>query len=217
MAHIAVIGGTGHAGSHIAAEAARRGHHVTTVSRNGSDRTAPTDAAGQIHHIAGSAADAELVARLATDHDVIVLALPAAGEPGLSDHLRTVLPAAARGGSRVAVVGGAGGLRVSPDGPILMETADFPPEYRPEATAHREALDVLQQDTSGARWFYLSPGAMFGAELQIPSTGEYRTSDEVLLTDPDGRSQISGADYALALVDEIDRPAHENRRFHAAQ
>ncbi|MDZ5079159.1 NAD(P)-dependent oxidoreductase [Nesterenkonia sp. HG001] len=209
MTRIAVIGGTGHAGSHIAAEARLRGHHVTTVSRH--------PAQGLADHAVGSLQDETLLNRVASTHDILVVAIPGAGDPPLVDVMPQVMRAAAAHDARVGVVGGAASLRVSPDGPRLLDTPDFPPEYRAEATVHASVLETMQQDTSGARWFYLSPAAMFGAPLSIASTGAYRTSGDVLLSDEQGVSEISGADYARAFLDEIERPSHENTRFHVAR
>lgn len=206
MSSIAIIGGTGYAGSHIAREARSRGLDVTTVSRSGSGEG----------HVTGSLADPALVERLAAEHDVLVIAVHASGEPALLDVIPGVAKAALAGGARLAVVGGAGSTLVAEGGPRLVDTEAFPDEYKPEALAHGEVLDFLRGDDSGLEWFYVSPAAAFGAWAEGEATGAYRTSDDVLLADAAGESKIGGADFAKAFVDEIVTPAHPNARFHVA-
>jgi putative NADH-flavin reductase len=77
-------------------------------------------------------------------------------------------------------------------------------------------LEMLEDSPDTLDWFYLSPAASFGAWIPQNVTGSYRTSHEVLLKDEDGTSEISGADLALAVLDEIEEPRHQRRRFHAA-
>lgn len=209
MTSIAIIGGTGYAGSNIAREAAGRGHDVTAVSR--SEAVVP---AGVTHKL-GSLADAELVRELAAKHDVLAIATHALGEPDLREALPQLLDAAREGGARLAFVGGAGSTLVAEGGPRLVDTDAFPAEYKGEALAHGEVLDALRAQ-SGADWFYVSPAAVFGAWAPGEATGSYRTSDDVLLTDAAGNSEISGADFATAFVDEIEEQAHVNQRFHVA-
>jgi putative NADH-flavin reductase len=119
-------------------------------------------------------------------------------------------------GTRLGVLGGASSLFVSPDGPRLLDVAPVPPEVRPEVDLGSHKLETLRQSPDDLDWFYLSPAAEFGAWVPSPETGQYRTSDDVLLRGPDGTSQISAADLALAVLDEIDHPTHHRRRFHVA-
>ncbi|HZR52228.1 MAG TPA: NAD(P)H-binding protein [Streptosporangiaceae bacterium] len=209
MASIVIFGGTGYAGSAIAAEAVRRGHSVTAVSRSGG---APSeDVTGR----EGSIHNAELVDELAGDADVIVVAVRADGA-GLRDAIGLLTGAAARHGARLGVVGGAGSLHVSEGGPRLVDTPEFPAQFKPEALAHAGVLDELRATPEEVDWFYVSPGAMFGAYAPGTATGQYRTGGDVLIVDADGNSEISGPDYAKAFVDEIESPAHRRRRFTVA-
>ena len=75
---------------------------------------------------------------------------------------------------------------------------------------------MLRADTSGADWFFVSPAAAFGSYNPGQPTGKYRVGGDILLTDESGKSEISGADYALAFVDEIEHPAHHRTRFTVA-
>lgn len=209
MATIVIFGGTGYAGSAIATEAARRGHSVTAVSRSGG--TPAEGVAGRT----GNIHDAELIDELAADADVVVVAVRADGT-GLGDALDSLTGAAAKHGTRLGVVGGAGSLHVSEDGSRLVDTPGFPEQHKPEALAHAVVLEELRAVPGEVDWFYVSPAALFGAYAPGETTGQYRTGDDVLLTDAEGNSEISGPDYAKAFVDEIEQPAHRRRRFTVA-
>jgi putative NADH-flavin reductase len=211
MTSIAIIGGTGYAGGHIAAEASRRGLTVTTVARS-----AETSPVPGVTHVQGQIGDSALIEQLAEQHDVLVLAVHADGEPQLLDVLPGIVKAAAAGQARLGVVGGAGSLYVAEGGPLLVETPEFPAEYKATALAHAEVLEWLRANGDEADWFYVSPPALFGAYAPGEATGAYRTSDDVLLVDEAGNSEISGADFALAFVDEVVEPRHRKARFTVA-
>jgi uncharacterized protein len=209
MASIVIFGGTGYAGGAIAAEAVRRGHSVTSVSPSG--RQAPDG----VTTVQGSIGDTALVDKLAAGADVIAVATRA-GSGELGAALPGLLDAAAGHGARIGVVGGAGSLQVSDGGPRVVDLPEFPEAHKGEALAHADILAALRAAPAGVDWFYLSPAAAFGAHAPGEPTGTFRTGGDVLLTDSDGNSFISGADYATAFVDEIERPAHSRERFHVA-
>ncbi|WP_042404557.1 NAD(P)-dependent oxidoreductase [Streptacidiphilus carbonis] len=217
MAVITVFGATGYAGGHITDEALRRGHEVIAVNRTGSAEARPG-----VTPVAGSVDDAALVADLAAKSDVLVVAVHGSvdGEPFLLPLVPSLLTAAGAGGARLGVVGGAGSLSVAEGGPRLIDTPGFPDAYKPEAAAHGLVLDALRSADANAHadadWFYVSPAAEFGAWVPGEHTGTFRLGDDVLLSDAEGRSFISGADYAVAFVDEIDKPAHRKARFTVA-
>jgi putative NADH-flavin reductase len=210
MSTITIFGATGYAGKHIVTEALSRGHQIIAVNRTGS-----FPATQGVQARAGSVQDAILVTELAGQSEVIVLSVQPHGDNGetLVAALPAILTAAADNNARVAVVGGAGSLKVSPDGPQLADTPDFPAEVKPVALAHNEILDALRASDTKADWFYLSPAASFGSWAPGERTGTYRTGDDVLVVDADGKSELSGADYAIAMVDEIEKPAHHQTRF----
>lgn len=214
MTTTVVFGSTGYAGSHIAAELTARGHEVVGVSRGGA-----TEGAG-VTTVAGSVFDADLVRQVAAGAQHIVVALPAAprqdGDRGLAEALPALIQVAIDQGARLGVVGGAGSLAVSEGGPRLVETPDFPEAFKPEALAHGAVLDALRSSDSALDWFYLSPAATFGSWNAGERTGTFRLGDDVLLTDAQGDSAISGADYAIAFVDEIEQGAHHRARFTVA-
>ena len=213
MARITVLGGTGYGGSAVVREAARRGHEVLAVSR-----TAPESPTPGVTYVTGSVLDADVLERAVAGADVVFEALSPRGDmAGQVEGVFEALVALARQhGVRLGVLGGASSLLVSEGGPRLIDAVPMPPEVRPEADLGIHKLETLQQSPDDLDWFYVSPAAEFGAWVPSTETGQYRTSDEILLTGPDCTSQISAADLALAVLDEIEHPNHQRRRFHVA-
>ncbi|MER6664827.1 NAD(P)H-binding protein [Amycolatopsis japonica] len=201
MAKLVVFGGTGYAGGKITAEARGRGHEVLAVSRNAEGEGTK----------AGSLYDEAFLSDVAKGADVLVIAVH--GQSGLLGAVPSIAQAAKDNGARIGVVGGAGSLNVAEGGPRLIDTPEFPDEYKGEAGAHAEVLEAFRKLPEDVDWFYLSPAAEFGAWAEGERTGEFRLGGDVLLTDENGGSKISGADYAIAFVDEIDKPERRRQRF----
>jgi uncharacterized protein len=197
---IAVIGASGNAGSRITKELAGRGHAVTAIARN------PEKIAVQqnVTAMAGDAMDQAGLAKLLAGHDVAVSSVHFLD----SDPARLIGAAKASGVGRYLVVGGAGSLEVAP-GVRLVTTPGFPAQYRAEAEKGGAFLDLLRQEKE-LNWTFLSPSALF-----VPGerTGRFRLGTDQLLTAADGKSWISLEDFAVALADEIERPAHIRSRF----
>jgi len=196
---IALIGATGNAGSRILAELSRRGHAITAVARHPEKVPALTG-------VTSLKADANDVAGLAAvlkGHDVVISSVHFTA----SDPRKLIEAVHASGVSRYLVVGGAGSLEVAP-GVKLIDTPEFPAIYKAEAAAGGVFLDLLRNET-GLDWTFLSPSALF-----VPGerTGKFRTGGDQLLSNEEG-SSISFEDYAIALVDEIEKPAHSRQRF----
>lgn len=208
---IAIIGGTGYSGGNIAREAARRGFTVTAVSRN-----PPKDALPGVTYVQGGLGDDALLNRLAAEHDAVVVALhavDAAQQPVLLGRLPALAQAAIGGKARLGFVGGAGSSQVSPGGPRLVDTPDFPAAYKPEALGHAAVLDWLRKDSPAELdWFYISPAGAYGGYNPGQALGRYRKGGDVLVVDDQGKSFISGADYALAFVDELETPTLHRAR-----
>lgn len=120
------------------------------------------------------------------------------------DALPALRDAAESARARLALVGGAGSLHVSEGGPLLFDTPDFPAAFAGEAKAHGAVLEALREDTTGLDWLYLSPAASFGSYNPGERTGTYRLGGDVPLSDAEGRSDISGDDFALAFVDVLE-------------
>ncbi|WP_019200669.1 NAD(P)-dependent oxidoreductase [Tsukamurella sp. 1534] len=210
---VVVFGASGYAGGHIVNELVSRGIDTVGVAR--SVEKVPAGATA----VAGDVTDAAFVARTVDGADVIVSALPTAAPSGdgadLSASVAALVAAARESGARLGVVGGAGSLLAAEGGPKLVDTPSFPDAVKPIAQEHDRVLDQLRT-VADVDWFYVSPAASFGSFNPGERRGTYRTSGDLLLTDADGNSEISGADYALAFADEIERPAHHRERFSVA-
>jgi putative NADH-flavin reductase len=214
MTTIAIFGGTGYAGGAIRDEALRRGHTVISVSRK-EGKVAGTP--GLISR-EGSLHDPALVDHLAVEADVLVVAIRASEQDGirLADVIGSLAKTSAEHSTRLGVVGGAGSLHVTEDGPRVVDLPTFPEAHKGEALGQADVLAVLRETPAGVDWFYLSPAASFGSYAPGEATGHYRIGGDVLLADADGNSNISGADYARAFVDEIEKPEHGRQRFSVA-
>jgi len=211
LSQIVIFGVTGYAGGNIARELVRRGHSITGVAR-----TADLTLDG-VEVVTGSIADVELLRSTAAGADHLVVAIPASprqeGDAALLDTVPDLIRTAIDAGARLSFVGGAGSLHVADGGPRLYETPGFPQEYKAEAVAHGAVLDALRESPAELDWFYVSPGAGFGSWNAGERTEDFRLGGDVLLSDADGHSDISGADYAIAYADEIERGAHPRQRF----
>lgn len=213
MARITVLGGTGYAGGHIAREAAGRGHQVVSYSR-----TAPETPVDGVEYRTGSVLEHDVLAAATADTDVVINALSPRGDmegklEGIANDLVNLLEGTP---TRLGIVGGASSLFVEEGGPRLIDTAPPPAEVAAEIQTGITVLDLLNDYSGQLDWFYVSPAAQFGAWVPGEATGSYRTSDDILLVDEDGISQISGADFAKAIVDEVETPSHHQSRFHVA-
>jgi len=212
MARISVFGGTGYAGSHIAREAARRGHQVTSISR-----TLPDEQTDGVNYVQGSLLDPTDRTKALDGADVVVVAAAPRGD--MAETLRGGIAAlaveAAEAGVRLGAIGGAGALQVTEGGPRLFDGEDFPAEYKPESLTMLAVLEDLQA-TEGLDWFYVRPPAMFGVFNPGEARGTYRVGGQVLLSDEHGVSDIGGADFGAAIVDEIETPAHRRTPFTVA-
>lgn len=203
MATIVVVGGTGYTGAHIAREAASRGHAVVSVSRS-----EPAERAPGVRYELGPVE--EVAPRVVPGADVVVAALSPRGDMAgrLVEVYAELARLSAEAGARYLQVGGFSSLRPAPGAPRFVE-GDIPAEYRDEAL-EGEATRVMLVETApeDLDWLFLSPAGAYGAFAPGEATGRYRVGDEVALFDADGASAVSGADFALAVVDEIERPAH---------
>ena len=205
MAKIAIFGITGFTGKNIQTELLSRGHSVVGVSPS----------AGGENLISGSIFDSDLVSKVSKNVDVVLLAIRHSSIAGtnLSLHIREIAENVNQNGAKLFVIGGAGSLKVSPEGPMLIETPNFPDQYKVEATAALETLQMLQSMPANSSWTYLSPSAGYGSYNPGERKGEFRISGDVLLKDDFGTSYISGEDLAIGVVDEIENPRFENQRF----
>lgn len=211
---ITVIGGTGYAGSAIAREAAKRGHQVTSVSRS-----MPADPIPGVTYVASGV---EGAGPSIADADVIVGAFSPRGtnKGALVKVYSDLTKQAADAGARLVLVGGFSCLRRTADAPRMLEGESFPAEVPAEVVAEAmENLDVLNNllaDTSGVDWLFVSPAMEFSAWQPGEDLGRYRIGDEVALFDENGKSAISGIDYARAVLDEIENPTRHRAQIGVA-
>ncbi|MEQ4538841.1 MAG: NAD(P)-dependent oxidoreductase [Billgrantia sp.] len=199
MANVALIGASGNAGSRILAELSDRSHLVTAIARHperierlSGVMTQP----GDVHDRAG-------LAEMLRGHDAVISSVHFA----TSDADTLIGAVRDSGVKRYLVVGGAGSLEVAP-GQRLIDQSSFPAEYFEEASAGVAFLEYLK-GVKDLDWTFLSPSALF-----VPGerTGIFRLGKDALLVNENG-SSISFEDYAIALVDELERPAHVRQRF----
>lgn len=208
MSRIAVIGATGFAGSHIAAEAVSRGHEVIAVSRKAAEN--PIEGAT---YVQGDVVDAQGMLAKIGDVDAVIFALsPRADMAGKVRAAIADFFNAMPENVRLGVVGGAGGSLVAPGGPRVID-GDFNEDYKPEALEMIAVLEDLQQDSSGKDWFFVHPAGGFGAWNPGERTGTYRDGGDVIVVNDQGESFISGADLGVAFIDEIETPKHHRERF----
>ncbi len=204
---IVLFGATGMLGSRVAAEARGRGHEVTGVTRSGNEDTRPADAA-----------DAATVATFAAGHDAVVLAISPQDDGSEPTGLLLAAGRAVLDGLRKAsvrrliVVGGAGSLEVAP-GLRLVDTPDFPDIHRRNALAQTGLFDFIRAQADDLDWTYISPAMIIEPGER---TGRFRLGDDQLLTDAAGHSQISAEDYAVALIDELEKGTALRRRITVA-
>jgi putative NADH-flavin reductase len=213
---LVLFGATGNVGQRVAAEALRRGHEVVGVVRNPEAVESPDP---RVALRKGDATQADSVAEVARGADAVVSAisprpnargLPA---PSLATNTRALISGLRSAGvKRVLYVGGASSLEVAP-GTALADLPNFPEVYKEEAREGREALSIWREKAQGLDWTYLSPAAEIAPGER---TGSYRTTDDQLLVDDEGRSFITFEDYAVAVLDELERPQHVGRRFGVA-
>jgi uncharacterized protein len=213
MARIKVLGGTGFAGAAVVREAVGRGHQVTSYSRR-----APSEPVDGVEYVTGSLLDSDLLASTVADVDVVFETMSPRGDMQgrLEEVIDQLIGLADDAHVRLGVLGGVSSMLVSEGGPRLFDVSEQQPEVLPEIKTGMALLEALQSSPETLDWFYVSPAATFGAWNPQQVTGQYRISEDVLITDEKGESSISGADLAKAVVDEIEQPRYHRRRFHVA-
>ena len=210
MKKVALLGATGFVGSALLAEALDRGHLVTAIVQDPAkleEREGLTAKAGDVY-------DTASLATLIRGNEALISAFNAGWtNPNLyDDQVRgtaSIIAASKEAGiKRVLWVGGAGGLEVAP-GVRWVDSPDMPAFAKPGALAMIKALDQLREEPE-LEWSYLCPSADLTPEQR---TGKFRLGEDQLLVDANGQSKISVQDFAVAMIDELERPAHLRQRF----
>ena len=204
---IGIIGATGKAGSLIVKEASERGHAVTAIIRN----------VAKLADEKVAVLEKDVFELKAEDLQVFDVVVNAFGAPAGQEHLHVdagrVLIEAVKGAPdiRLIVVGGAGNLFVDEAQSVrLIETPEFPKEYFPTSSNQGKNLEDLQ-NADGIKWTFISPAVFFNPEGK--RTGSYQKGKDNLIVNSKGDSYVSYADYAIAVLDEIENPQHINERF----
>lgn len=205
--NVTLFGATGKAGARILKELLARGHQVTAIVRDGPTKLAPqyglTVRKGDLSDIA------QVVEAVRGTEAVISAYGPGLNAPGdlVGATERLVAGLDQAGVQRLLMVGGAGSLEVAP-GVQLIDSGHLPDEWKPIALAHRDALEILK--ASDLDWTSLCPAAFFEPGQR---TGVFRLGEDNLVANEKGESRISMEDYAIAMVDELEKHAHPRQRF----
>jgi len=206
---IGLIGASGFIGSAILKEALARGHQVKALVGRPDRLTAH-------HNLQAIKSDVFEVSEL-TQHlrglPIVISAFSGHSGADVREHYRRGLEAIvsatkAAGVKRFLLVGGAGSLEVSP-GVQLVDTPDFPAQWKQSALAARDGLELMRAQTD-LDWTVLSPSAYIHPGER---TGTFRLGTDQLLVSATGKSEISLEDFAVAMLDEVERPAHARTRF----
>lgn len=202
---IAVACANGKAGKLIVEEAMNRGMDVTAVVRGENKSAAKEVIIKDLF---------DLTAEDLAGFDVVVDAFGAWAPEVLPQHstsLAHLCDILSGTDTRLVVVGGAGSLYVNPEHTAqVKDGADFPAEFKPLAEAQGKALEELRK-RDDVRWTFVSPAGDFQADGE--RTGEYILAGEELTLNDRGESIISYADYAIAMVDEIESGNHIQQRI----
>jgi len=197
---ILLLGASGMVGSRILAEAVARGHEVIAAAR----QPARIAKGAKITAVALDGTDADAVTRLAVGADVIVSAIsPRNGGDPVAEMAAfggAAMAAARATGKRLVMVGGAGTLNLPDGSPVL---AHVPEAYQAEARGMKAVAERLK--ASDLDWTFFAPAALIEPGAR---TGIFRLGKDVLVSAADGSSRISTEDYAVAMLDELERPAH---------
>ena len=205
MTKIVIFGAAGRLGSRVANEATSRGHEVISVVRSF------IKSSNGATIVIGDSTSKEFVLGLSRDADALVSTV---GGPDKSIYVRTahtLVETFAEPGAILARIidsGGAGSL-LDANGTRIVDSPSFSPSVREEALGQSAALDYYR-NSSGVTWTYMSPALNFAPGERL---GHYRVGIDHPVFDEHGVSSISYEDYAMALIDEIERPNHLDTRF----
>jgi putative NADH-flavin reductase len=207
MSKILVLGATGHIGLELVREAVQRGHQVTAAARE----VAQAPAIEGVHWVALDAGQPAALQAALQGQDAVLAAVSGRKSghdtvPAIAAQLLQALPAA--GVQRLLWVGGAGSLEVAP-GVKVIDSPDFPADWKPEALGQSAALEVLRASSGTVDWTFFSPAALIEPGAR---SGQYRVGGEQLLLDEQGRSRISISDFAVALLDALEQGKYLRQR-----
>lgn len=212
---VAIIGATGFIGSKLVNEALNRGLEVTAIARKTENISAEN-----INKVAVDVNNVNQLSEALKGHDAVISAFNAGWtNPNLyNDFLagsKSIQQAVKQAGvQRMIVVGGAGSLYANEE-QQLVDTPDFPTEIKPGATAARDYLNILKEETT-LDWAFFSPAIEMHPEVTEGRTGKYRLGKDQPVFDENNISKLSPEDVAVVLLDEVQEPKHHQERFTAA-
>ena len=206
---IALIGASGFVGSAILNEAVSRGHSVTAIVRD----TSKLNPHPQVRAVAVDAQDPQALADVIKGHDRVISAYnPGWSAPDIHDQYlkgaSAIVEAANAAHSWLLVVGGAGSLEIAP-GVQLVDTPDFPAEWKQGALAARDGLTALRREAA-LDWRFVSPPVFLEPGEK---RGGYRLGGDQVLFDGDKPAGITVGDLADGVLNEAETPAHLRQRF----
>ncbi|WP_134089928.1 NAD(P)-dependent oxidoreductase [Olivibacter sp. XZL3] len=214
---IALIGATGFVGGAVLQELLLRGVEVTALVRNPTKLTLQNE---KLHKVEVDVLDTETFVKAIQGFDLIISAYNAdwtnpnlytdflAGSKAIQEGVKKA------GVKRLLVIGGAGSLYVA-EGLQLVDTPEFPADWKPGATAARDYLNILKEEKE-IDWVFLSPAPEMHQGLPRERKGLYRVGTDHPVADENGRSWITVDDLAVAIVDEALHPKHSKQRFTVA-
>lgn len=212
MSKIAIIGASGYVGTALLNEAVKRGHQVSAFVRHPEKIAANAN----VTAVKADVLDTDGLAALLKGHDLVISAYnPGWQEADIRNiHIKaskSITEAVKKAGiKRLIAVGGAGSLEIN--GQQLVDSPEFPAEYKEGALGARQALnDLKAEDTLD--WSFVSP-----AILLVPgeATGTFRLGKDSPVFDDKGESKITVGDLAVAILDEAEQGKHIRQRFTAA-
>jgi len=218
---IVVYGATGDVGSLVVEEALDRGHRVTAVSRNPDQIKMQHE---NLSVVKGDLLDPASVTEIVTGKDVVVLSVRGViGDSGKAESAlqfiaaETLVDVLFRQGDkapRLIHVGGSGSLEVEPG--VLyaakLPTILLPKKLEVEILGQILALEFYRK-VDDVNWTYITPPKNF---TNGPRTGVFRLGDQHALLDDRGRTRLSRADFAVALIDEAEQARHIRQQFSVA-
>lgn len=210
----AIIGATGFVGSSLVKEFANRKHDVTAISRN----PAKDNTAG-VQYTNVNVYDTDALCEAIKGQDIVISAFnPGWANPDIyEDFLRgakSIQEAVKKSGvKRCIIIGGAGSLYITPDVQVV-DTPEFPQEIKAGASAARDYLDILRNETE-LDWVFFSPALEMHPGITTGRTGTYRLGLENPVFDNNGRSILSVEDLAVVIADEAENHKHNKQRFTA--
>jgi uncharacterized protein len=212
MKKIVLIGASGFVGSAILKESLDRGHKVTAVVRH-PEMISTMHKNLIVKH--GDVSSGDTVSGICKGADVVISAFnPGWKNPDIAEETtkvyREIIKGVRKSGvNRLLVVGGAGSLFISP-GKRMMDAGLMPESFLPAVKALANIyLDDLTSEKS-IDWVFFSPAGMLEPGLR---TGKFRLGKDDLIVNEKGESKISVQDYAVAMIDEVEKPAHHRERF----